>query len=250
MKKNWEKVVGIWIIIKIFVNLFFVMEPKILYHTILVKMGKQEKADKFGYKIIKKWAHFATNAAKMNITVEGMEKVPTDRPVLITPNHQSYADIPVLLRVFDNIDIAFLMRKSLNKFFAIEQISKILKCVPIDQDDMRDSLKGINKTAEQIKDGLSMVVFPEGRRTFSNTPEEFKNGAFKIVQKTGVTVVPVYMHNIHMSLEGNDFIIKPNNITIKILDPIETTEMSRGEVKELHDRVHKLILEESKKFNN
>lgn len=245
-----EKLFSVKAIVKIFGHLMVVMEPKIAYHKHLEKKGEQEKADKFGYSAVKKWATFVTKAAKVNITVTGLEKIPKDRPVLFTPNHQSYADIPILIHVLKDQNIGFLMRKSLNDFFAIEQISHILKCVPIDQANPRDSVKGLQKTAEQIKNGLSMVVFPEGKRGSSNTPDVFFNGAFKIVQKTGVTVVPVYLRNVFKILEGNDSVITPTNVSVTFLDPIETTEMSREDVKLLHDKVHNILLEESKKYND
>lgn len=232
---------------KIFGHLFVVMEPKIGYHALLEKTGKQQKADKFGFKAVKKWSTFVVNAAKMKVTVTGLEKIPRDRPVLFTPNHLSYADIPLLLHVLKDFDFGFLMRMQLNKFFAIKQISHIIKCVPINQENPREGIKALRKTAEQIKNGLSMVVFPEGRRTFSNTPEEFKNGAFKIVQKTGVTVVPIYLRNVFNVLEGNNFTVTPSDVSVTILDPIETHEMNRADVKALHDRVYNIILEESKR---
>ena len=245
-----EKLFAATAVTKIFGQLFTVMEPKIAYHKLLEKKGKQEKADAFGFRAVKKWATFAVKAAGMKIEVNGLEKVPADKTVLFTPNHQSYADIPLLLHVLRDKNIGFLMRKSLNNFFAIEQISHIIKCVPIDQDNPRDSMRGLKKTAENIKNGLSMVVFPEGKRSFSNTPDVFMNGAFKIVQKTGVTVVPVYLHNVFKVLEGNNFIITPQKVSVTFLDPIETSEMNREDVKQLHDKVYNLILAESKKHND
>ena len=247
MAKFKEKFFSYKAYAKIFVQLFLVMEPKIAYHNYLMKKGDVKKADEFGFSAVKKWAKFATKTAGMNITVEGLEKIPKDRPVLFTPNHQSYADIPLLLHVLKDFDFGFLMRMQLNKFFAIKQISRIIKCVPINQENAREGMKALKKTADQINDGLSMLVFPEGKRGFSNTPDEFKNGAFKIVQKTGATVVPIYIHNVFKVLEGSDFVITPTDIKVIILDPIETGNMKRDDVKQLHDRVYNLILEESKK---
>ena len=235
---------------KIFGHIFIVMEPKIFYHKLLEKHGKQEKADEFGYKAVKKWAKFVVNAAKVDITVEGLEKIPNDRPVMFTPNHQSYADVPILIHVLKDFNFGFLMRMQLNKLFAIEQISHILHCVPINQENPREGIKALNKTAEQINNGLSMIVFPEGKRGFSNTPDEFKNGAFKIVQKTGVTVVPIYIRNVFKILEGSGGVITPTAVKVTVLDPIETSEMNREQVKALNEKVHKIILDESKKYND
>lgn len=233
---------------KIFGHLFLVMEPKIFYHKSLEKQGKQEKADKFGFPAVKKWAKYVCKVAKVNVAVEGLEKIPTDRPVLFTPNHQSYADVPILLHALKDFDFGFLMRMQLNKLFAIEQISHILHCVPINQENAREGIKSLNKTAEQIKNGFSMVVFPEGKRGFSNTPDEFKNGAFKIVQKTGVTVVPIYIRNAFKILEGNGGVITPTDVSVTILDPIETSSMNREQVRELNEKVYNIILQESQKY--
>ncbi len=250
MAKFKEKFFSYKAYAKIILQLLVVMEPKIAYHNYLVKKGDMKKADEFGFPAVKKWAKFATKTARMNITVKGLEKIPNDRPVLFTPNHQSYADVPLLIHVLKDYNFGFLMRMQLNKFFAIEQISKIIKCVPINQENAREGIKALNKTAEQINNGFSMLVFPEGKRGFSNTPDEFKNGAFKIVQKTGVTVVPIYIHNAFKVLEGNDFTITPADVCVSILDPIDTGDMSRNDVKQLHDRVYNIILEESKKFDD
>ncbi len=250
MKSFKEKAFSYITFGKIFGHLFLVMEPKIFYHKMLENQGKQKKADEFGFPAVKKWAKFVVNAAKINIAVEGLEKIPTDRPVLFTPNHQSYADVPILLHVLKDFNFGFLMRMQLNKLFAIEQISHILHCVPINQENAREGIKSLNKTAEQIKNGLSMVVFPEGKRGFSNTPDEFKNGAFKIVQKTGVTVVPIYIRNAFKILEGSEGVITPTDVSVTILDPIETSEMNREQVRELNEKVHKIILEESQKYDD
>ena len=143
-----------------------------------------------------------------------------------------------------------MMKISLAGVPFISDISKMLKCVPVNQQNPREAVKAIHKTIETIDSGHSMLIFPEGKRGYSNTPDEFKNGAFKIVQKTNVTVVPVYIRNVFYVLEGSDGIITPTDVKITVLDPIETSNMSRADVKDLHDKVYNVILEESKKYND
>ena len=62
------------------------------------------------------------------------------------------------------------------------------------------------------------------------------------------TVVPIYIHNIHLTYEGNCRRIAPADISVNVLDPIETDKMSRAEVKELNEKVFNLILEYSRNF--
>ncbi len=249
--KDFKRKAFSWkVVFKVIGHLLFVMNPKIIYYNHLDKKGNIQKRDTFAFKAVKKWAKYVVGAAKLNITVEGLEKIPTDRPVLFTPNHQSYADIPVLIHALNNFNFGFMMKISLAGVPFIGAISKMLKSVPVNQSNPREAVKAIHKTIEVINSGHSMLIFPEGKRGYSNTPDEFKNGAFKIVQKTNVTVVPVYVRNIFKVLEGNDGVITPADIKITILDPIETGEMSRADVKALHDKVYNAILEESKKYTN
>lgn len=249
--KDFRKKAFSWkVIFKVVCNLLFVMNPKIMYYKHLDKKGKYEKRDAFAFKAIKKWAKFIVKTARLNVTVEGLEKIPTDRPILFTPNHQSYADIPVLLYALSDFYFGFMMKISLAGVPFIGTISKMLKSVPVNQENPREAVKAIHKTIENINSGHSMLIFPEGKRGYSNTPDEFKNGAFKIVQKTNVTVVPIYIRNVFKVLEGSDGVITPTDISVTILDPIETGDMSRADVKDLHDRVHNVILEESKKYKD
>lgn len=249
--ENFKKKAFSWtVVLKVVINLLFVMGPKIKYYNHLDKKGNTEKRDAFAFKTVKKWAKFVVRTAKLNITVEGLEKIPTDRPILFTPNHQSYADIPVLLYALSDFYFGFMMKISLAGVPFIGAISKMLKSVPVDQANPREAVKSIHKTIEIINSGHSMLIFPEGKRGYSNTPDEFKNGAFKIVQKTNVTVVPIYIRNVFKVLEGSNGIITPTDIKVTILDPIETGEMSRADVKDLHDRVYNVILQESKKYKD
>lgn len=249
--KDFRKKAFSWLVVfKVIGHLLFVMGPKIKYYNHLSKKGKNEKCDAFAFKAVKKWAKFVVHSAKLNITVEGLDKVPTDRPILFTPNHQSYADIPVLLYALSDFYFGFMMKISLAGVPFIGSISKMLKSVPVNQENPREAVKAIHKTIENIESGHSMLIFPEGKRGYSNTPDEFKNGAFKIVQKTNVTVVPVYIRNVFKVLEGSDGVVTPTDIKVTILDPIETKDMTRADVKDLHDRVHNVILEESKKYKD
>ncbi|MBR5202835.1 MAG: 1-acyl-sn-glycerol-3-phosphate acyltransferase [Clostridia bacterium] len=249
--KDFKKKAFSWkVIIKVVGHLLFVMGPKIKYFNHLEKKGAHEKRDAFAFKAVRKWSKFVVRAAKLNIEVEGIEKIPTDRPVLFTPNHQSYADIPVLLYALSDFYFGFMMKISLAGVPFIGAISKMLKSVPVNQENPREAVKAVHKTIETIESGHSMLIFPEGKRGYSNTPDEFKNGAFKIVQKTNVTVVPIYIRNVFKVLEGNDGVVAPADIKITILDPIETDNMTRADVKDLHDKVYNVILDESKKYED
>lgn len=200
-------------------------------------------------KIAYDWSEYCLNDAKVTVTVKGIEKIPKDKTVLFVPNHQSYADIPVLLYALRDFPFGFVIRYTMAALPLIRNFVEPLGCVPIKQEDIRQSITALNKSAENINDGYSMLIFPEGRREFTNTPRPFKNGAFKIVQKTGVTIVPIYLHNSHLIFEGNGKRVGAADVTVTILDPIETEQMSRADIKTLNEKVYAAIRECADNFN-
>lgn len=237
-------------IIKLFGHLIFIMNPKIWYYNHLDKKGNTIKRDEFGFKAVKKWAAFVTSRAKMSITVTGLEKVPTDRPVLFISNHQSYADIPLLLHSLSAVDFGFMMKQTLLNVSVIDKISKMIKCVPVPHDNSREAAKAVNKTIEILENGCSMLIFPEGRRGFSNTPDMFKNSAFKIAQKAQVPIVPIYIRNVFNVFEGSNFIVTPTEISVTIFDPIETEGLTRADVRDLHNQVNDILQNEARKYDD
>lgn len=249
MKAFKEKLFTILFFAKFFIYGIFVAKPALRRQEKLKAGERIINRDGAISEIAYKWSEYCLNAAGVKMVVKGTEKIPTDRPVLFVPNHQSYADIPVLLYALRGYPFGFVIRYTMAALPLIRNFVKPLGCVPIKQEDIRQSVTALNLSAENIKDNYSMLIFPEGRREFTNTPKPFKNGAFKIVQKTGVTVVPIYLHNSHMIFEANGKRIGSPEVTVTVLDPIETKEMSRADIKVLNEKVFDAISTAAKKFN-
>lgn len=226
------------------------VSPAISKMKKLAEKGEELKCNILAAETVQKWSAYCIKAGNWKVSVHGIEKIPKDKPVLFVPNHQSYGDIPILLHALRDFRIGFVVRETMAKLPFINQLVDHMKCVPINVYDVRESAKALNQTIENIKAGYSMVIFPEGRRTFSNIPEKFKNGAFKIAKKTGVTIVPIYLHNVHRAFEGNGHVLGHPHITVSVLDPIDTSNMTRNDVSTLNERVYESILDYSRKFNN
>lgn len=247
--RNLKKTIkSYWFLLRFYLYIFVVLIPKIPYFKYLTKKGRIGERTEKVFKAVQKWADYTVKIGKSKVTVNGLEKIPADRPVLFVSNHESYADIPMLIYALRDFNFGFMLKSTIADIPLIKNYLEYMYCVTVDQSDIRRGASAINEAADFINSGKSLLIFPEGRRSFSNTPDEFKNGAFKVAQKTGVTVVPIYIHNIHLTYEGNGRRIAPADISVNVLDPIETDKMSRAEVKELNEKVFNLILEYSRNF--
>lgn len=247
--RNLKKTIkSYWFLLRFYLYIFVVLIPKIPYFKYLTKKGRIGERTEKVFKAVQKWADYTVKIGKSKVTVNGLEKIPADRPVLFVSNHESYADIPMLIYALRDFNFGFMLKSTIADIPLIKNYLEYMYCITVDQSDIRRGASAINRAADFINSGKSLLIFPEGRRSFSNTPDEFKNGAFKVAQKTGVTVVPIYIHNIHLTYEGNCRRIAPADISVTVLDPIETDKMSRAEVKELNEKVFNLILGYSRNF--
>ena len=180
-------------------------------------------------------------------TVIGLEKVPTDRPVLFVGNHRSIFDI-ILAGSLINYPVGFVAKKEL-EHTPIKIIMEEIHCLFLDREDPRQGLKTILTAIEYVKQGISMFIFPEGTRCkVEGTFLPFHAGSFKIATKAKVPVVPVTIVNTGDLFEDHYPRLKRVPVVIEFGDPIETADMDRNAQKELPERV-KALMEETYKKN-
>lgn len=206
------------------------------------RLMAQGRADEF-YDYIFKVSYDVGNGlvkrTGSTVDVSGIEKIP-EGSVLFVCNHQSYFDIPLMLGTI-NKPKSFIAKIETMNIPIISSWMKLGKCVFIDRDDARQSLKAINEGIEILKGGHSMVVFPEGTRSKSSKMLEFKKGSLRLATRSGVPIVPVTISGSYKIFEANNGKIKPADIKITVSDPIFTNNLTKEEESQLSDRVHKII---------
>lgn len=216
------------------------IQPSLLKVNRLAKMEKTAEHDQLTNQTAMKWARALVNFAGVTVGTTGEEKIPTDGAVLFVSNHQGNFDIPLLLGYIEKPK-GFIAKVELLKLPMIRTWMTHLKCVFMDRSDARQSLKVINQAADHLKEGYSMVIFPEGTRSKGEILGEFKPGSLKLALKAKVPIVPVTIRGSYKIMEQNGFLIKPAHVEITIHDPIPTAEITKEDAKELPERVRKII---------
>jgi len=98
-------------------------------------------------------------------------------------------------------------------------------------------------TQEAVNSGVSLIIFPEAKRTRNGHMGEFEDGGFRLAQQLGVPIVPVSLVGSYHHLRTGDWILRPTTITIILHDTIETKGMHKEDVPALKARVRQLIEE-------
>ena len=178
------------------------------------------------------------------VIYHGLENIPEDRNVFFVANHQSYFDIPILFDVMDR-GTAFVAKESLGKVPMLRQWMENLGCLFIDRDDIKQSVRVIRTAAEQMQQGLNMVIFPEGTRSRGGATHEFKRGSVKPAFLAKVPVVPVCIDGAYKIFEGNKGLrVKPAEVHVYFGKPVDTAQMSKAEQREFSGHMEELIFQQ------
>ncbi len=185
----------------------------------------------------------------VKLTVIGEERVPKDQAVLYIGNHRSYFDIVLTYARCPGLT-GYVAKKEMLKIPLLSRWMKFLYCLFLDRSDVREGLKTILAAIEQVKRGISVMIFPEGTRGESADELEmlpFHEGSFKIATKSGCPIVPVAIHNSSALFEDHLPRIKPVPVTIEYCEPIYPRELPKEQQKFLGSYVQEIILDTLKK---
>lgn len=228
----------IWFIY--FAVYFICLTPYMFYIKHLIKTGQEEKAEEKMNPVVIKWASRLMRLAGVKVHVQGKENIPEGGPCVFVSNHQGNFDIPVLLTSLDKPH-GFIAKVETKKIPLVSTWMQFLHCLFLDRKDARSAVASLNGGIETLKEGHSLIIFPEGTRSRGTEMGEFKLGAFSIAAKAKVPVVPIRLEGSYKAMEANNMFIKPADVYVKILPAIATEGRTKAELKEMGDAVYDLI---------
>jgi len=144
------------------------------------------------------------------------------KPSVIIANHTSFLD--TLAMAMTTHKIVYLVNDWVYESPVFGKIVKALGFYPVSQ----GIENGMEKLREKVKNGYSLMVFPEAKRSFDNDIKRFHKGAFYLAEQFDLDIVPVYIHGNSEVLPKGDFIIYDGAITIKVGDRISKDDLSFG----------------------
>jgi 1-acyl-sn-glycerol-3-phosphate acyltransferase len=130
------------------------------------------------------WCRWGCRWLRLDISVDGE---PPPGPCLFIANHRSYLDIPVLTGVLGG---TFLSRADVAGWPLVGTVARLTHAVLVERDDARDRTRAARALMRRLRTA-SVIVFPEGTTTGATLPEPFASGAFRLVQRLDVPLVPV-----------------------------------------------------------
>ena len=167
------------------------------------------------------------------VTVIGEENVPKDEAVLYIGNHKSYFDIIITYARCPGLT-GYVAKNDMAKVPLLSLWMKRLYCLFINRDDVKEALKTILAGIDHIKNGISMCIFPEGTRNKTDDLMlPFKEGSFKMAEKTGCAIVPMAITGSADILENHFPKVKATHVILEYGKPIYPNELDKETKKKI-----------------
>lgn len=165
------------------------------------------------------WSHLTCFIFGMRIEVEGRENIDKNQSYVFVSNHQGAFDI-WLIYGYLNHKFRWLMKKSLEKVFAVGWACKKGGHVFVDDSSVTGIRETISEAEKRLKGGLSVVIFPEGSRSWDGKMIPFKRGAFMLAGEFKLPVVPLTIDGSFKAMPRNTYNMTPTRIKLTIHPPI------------------------------
>lgn len=233
-----------FIILVIYLVLFLVLSiPVLIVEWIIGKCNPGLK-DRSSMAIVSWGFRCIRRLAGTELIVLGRENIPDDTAVLYVGNHRSYFDIVLTCPAFPNVT-GYVAKAEMRTWPLLNLWMKNIHCLFLDRDNIKEGLKTILKGAEEVKNGISLCIFPEGTRNKVNdTFLPFHDGSFKIAEKGRVPVIPMVIVNSAGVFEDHFPKIRKAKVIIEFLKPIHIDSLDRETKKNLGSYVSGILSEQ------
>lgn len=151
------------------------------------------------------------------IRFEGVSHVPLQGPLIIVPNHVTYAD-PPLVSIPVPRPIYYMAWRRLFEVPGLGWLIRRFRAFPVEV-EMADT-KATREAVRLLRSGAAVMIFPEGGRSLDGRLQPFKPGAFRLACSLGVPVLPVTIVGGHEAWPPHRLLPRPGRITIIYHPPI------------------------------
>lgn len=143
-----------------------------------------------GYVFPRLWAKLFCILTLVKVTVKGRENVEKNTSYVFVCNHQGAYDIFAVYGYL-NHQFRWMMKRSLEKIPLVGYSCKVSGHIMVDNSSPSATRLTMEKAERQLRGGMSLVVFPEGARTWNGKMRPFKRGAYMLAVEFGLPVVPI-----------------------------------------------------------
>ncbi len=191
--------------------------------------------------IARLWGKIQLWTTGTKVSIHGLENLDPSQSYILVSNHQSNFDIFAFLGYLPT-QFRWIAKGELFHIPFLGWAMSRIGYIPIERDSPKKAYRGILLAAERVKNGLSVMIFPEGTRSLNEKLQPFKKGVFLIALKSQAPILPITILGTGKIMHKGDWRTHPGKVEILIDPPIKTIGIPPGREEELSERVRNTLM--------
>ncbi len=188
------------------------------------------------------WPQTLLAASGVQLNVLGRENLTAQRPAVFIFNHRNNFD-PVITCSLVRDNFTSVAKKELENDPLVGNLGRLIDAVFIDRDDPKSAVESLRKVEDAARNGLSIVIAPEGTRLDTHEVGPFKKGPFRIAMAAGVPVIPVVIRNAEVIAARDSSVMNPGTVDVAVFPPISMADWTVDNIDERIAEVRQLYLD-------
>lgn len=187
------------------------------------------------------WADVIHAFAGVKLEVAGEENLWAHRPAIFIFNHKNNFDAFIVGKLL-RVDYTGVAKKELEMHPIMGPIGRLMKVAFIDRSDTKKAVESMKSVIELAREGISIVIAPEGTRAQGRELLPFKKGAFRMAMAAELPIVPIVIKNAEDIGARDAVFMRPGTVEIAVLPAISTADWTREDLDERIETVRDLYV--------
>jgi 1-acyl-sn-glycerol-3-phosphate acyltransferase len=233
--------------------LFYVFHTVIIYIVVFIDtvifailssiLGLINPYSKASNWSIRSWSRIILWISGIKLIIEGREHVDPSRPYIFMMNHIGMYDIPAAFIAIPQTG-RFIAKKELFKIPLLATGMRLAGILKIDRGNSTEARKTLEKAITTIKDGCSIIIFPEGTRSKTNEIQPFKKGGFIMAIQGKIPILPAVICGTQYIVPKGSGLVKRGKIKIKFMPQVNTDAYAYEKRNALLKKVREMMIAE------
>jgi 1-acyl-sn-glycerol-3-phosphate acyltransferase len=201
-----------------------------------------DRRGRFAHGCARAWSRLILKTTGVRVEVRGLERLTPGTTYVFVSNHQSIYDIPVIFASLP-YQLRIIAKESLSRFPVLGWHLKRGGHLFVDRRNP-DRVGILKRWRSLVSEGLSLIIFAEGTRSWDGGVARFKAGSFLLAIEAGLPVVPLAVAGTRAVMPKGRLRTEPANVSLIIHDPIAAPALEAptiDDARRLADRVHAIV---------
>ena len=177
------------------------------------------------------------------IEISGQENITPGQVYVIVSNHQSLADIPVISHL--KLDTKWLGKAEIFRTPVLGWMTRMAGDVPVARGDRTNAARALLTCARYLRQGCSVVFFPEGTRSLNGEVLPFNEGPFQLAIRERVPVLPLVVEGSGNALPRNSWLFgETQDVYLRVMEPVSVEGWDVKQSAAVRDAVRQRMVDE------